>query len=168
MYFFLRVRAPDGRIATVGPIHVKRLAIYEDGSPADIGWVQIAPEYDLDKFSLALLVLLGALNFMACRNVELVEPKRSRAEARRLARTGVTVKSITVFPSSRSSAKRERGDTEGGVPLSVVRGHFANYGPEYGRGLLFGKLAGRFWISGHARGSAEHGEIKADYELAPE
>lgn len=37
----------------------------------------------------------------------------------------------------------------------------------HGRGLLFGKLAGRFWIPQHARGDREHGESVADYALQP-
>jgi hypothetical protein len=53
------------------------------------------------------------------------------------------------------------------VPLTSVRGHFATYGQD-GRGLLFGKYAGRYWIPQHARGSAEHGVVAQEFRLEAE
>lgn len=155
-----------GRLDTIGPVHMWQFAVYEDGSPADLHWVQLTPEYPMKQWDMAHLVLLGALNFMNCRNVELVEPKRERHKAKRIARTGVSVHTINVFPIGRSSRSEPRGDPVG-TPLTSVRGHFACYGPDYDRGLLFGKYAGRYWISQHARGSAEHGEVVHDYKLRP-
>lgn len=151
-------------IATMGPAHMWRFAVYADGVPADLRWVQLQPDYPLEHWNMAHLVLLGALNFMNCRNVRLVEPQRPRAERRRLARIGVPVHTVNVFPVGRS-ARSARSGGDQGVPLTSVRGHFASYGPEYGRGYLFGRLSGRFWIPQHARGSAEHGESEADYRL---
>lgn len=51
----------------------------------------------------------------------------------------------------RATVARQQGASS--APVAIVRGHFAHYGPEYGRGLLFGKLAGRFWVSPHSRGT---------------
>jgi hypothetical protein len=51
------------------------------------------------------------------------------------------------------------------APLTSVRGHFARYGVE-GRGLLFGKYAGKFWIPAHARDAGEGDGVK-DYVLKP-
>lgn len=113
---------------------------------------------ETEAFVLDGMILTGN-----CRNVELVEPKRPRPVIRRLARLGVTVKTINVFPVGRSS--RSEKEPGAGVPLTSVRGHFARYGPEYGRGLLFGKLAGRFWIAQHARGDSELGKTEADYKI---
>ena len=158
-------RGGDGRaIPTFGPTHLWQAAVYEGGQPADLRWVHLCPDYPREHWDMAHLVLLGALNFMNCRNVELMEPQRPRPERRRLARLGVTVRTINVFPVSRSSRGAGAGSREG-VPLASVRGHFASYGPEYGRGLLFGRHAGRFWIPQHARGSAEQGESQASYRL---
>jgi hypothetical protein len=42
-----------------------------------------------------------------------------------------------------------------------------SYGPAYGKGLLFGKFEGRFWVPQFARGSKEFGETVKDYRLAP-
>ena len=43
------------------------------------------------------------------------------------------------------------------MPLTSVRGHFREYGDAYGKGLLFGKHEGRFFIPSFARGELEHG-----------
>jgi hypothetical protein len=162
-----RSKIQGGAFGTSGPVHMWQFAIYADGEPADLHWVHLTPEYEMKSWDMAHLVLLGALNFMNCRNVALVEPKRERHEAKRIARTGVSVHTINVFPtgvSARSAA--EKGESTG-TPLTSVRGHFACYGPEYDRGLLFGKYAGRFWIAPHARGSTEFGENVTDYKLRP-
>jgi hypothetical protein len=160
-------RSPiTGPFPTSGPMHMWRFAVYGDGQPADLHWVQLVQQYPMEHWDMAHLVLLGALNFMNCRNVELVEPQRPRAQARALARTGVRVSEINVFPIGRST--RGRAAATHGVPLTSVRGHFARYGPAYDRGLLFGKYEGRFWIPQHARGDRDHGEIRQTFELHPE
>jgi hypothetical protein len=151
---------------TSGPMHMWRTAIYDSGEPADLHWVQLVEDYPMDNWDMAQLVLLGALNFMNCRNVDLVEPQRRRPARRRMERTGVKVQTINVMPFGRSS-RSGRQDPVGGTPLTSVRGHFALYGPEHGRGLLFGKLAGRFWIPQHARGDTSQGENVSNYVLKP-
>lgn len=156
--------AETGPIPTSGPVHMWQFAIYDDGQPADLRWVHLVEDHPVEQWDLAHLVLLGALNFCNCRNVELVEPHRPRAVARRIARTGCRVHTINVFPTGRSSRSESDGQSTG-VPLTSVRGHFACYGPEYGRGLLFGRIVGRFWIPQHARGAAEFGEDRHDYVL---
>lgn len=160
----------DGRRnGTYGPAHMWQLAVYEDGEPADIRWVNINPQYPMESWDMAMATLLGSLNFMACRNVEIVEPKRTRSEARRIQRTGVTVSVINVFPIGKTSRSRGSSEsTEGSVPLTSVRGHFAHYGEQYGRKLLFGKYAGKFWIPAYARGSEEAGETEKTYKLRPD
>jgi hypothetical protein len=118
---------------------------------------------------LAQLVVLGDLNFLSCRNVDVAEPVRPRPERRRIARTGTRIHEIIVRPAG--SSTRSRGNTGipvGAVPLTSVRGHFAHYGPDYGKGLLFGRHAGRFWIPAHIRGTAEVGEDIHTYRLQPE
>jgi hypothetical protein len=169
MYAFVWVggRSQGSPSPTGGPAHLWKFAVYDDGTPADLHWVHLVPEYPMEHWDMAHLVLLGALNFCNCRNVELVEPKRPRAEARRVARTGVQVHTINVFPTGKS-ARQAKADGGMGTPLTSVRGHFACYGPDYGRGLLFGKYAGRFWIPQHARGDSAVGESQSDYVLRTE
>lgn len=157
----------SGPFPTTGPLHLWQYAIGADGTPLDLHWTHLVPKYPLEHWNTAQLVFLGALNFLNCRNVEIVEPRRSRAEVRRLHRTGVTVHTINVFPVGRSARSTGRG-YHSGVPLHPVRGHFANYGEQYGgRGLLFGKYAGRFWIPQYAKGAKEFGEMESDYKLRP-
>jgi|SRR6266568_2290861 len=154
-------------VVTGGPLHCWRLAINPDGSLADVRWVQLRTDQPLAVWDMAQLVLLGALNFLNCHNVAIAEPVRTRAVRRRIQRAGVTVSEIQVFKPG-PLRRKLNGHNSGGVPLSSVRGHFAHYGPQYNRGLLFGKIAGRFWIPQHAIGSSENGEKpEAKYRLRP-
>lgn len=154
-----------GPVPTAGPAHLWRIAVYEDGYPADINWVNLLDK-DPHEWDMALTVLLESLNFVSCRNVVVVEPQRPRAERRRLDRIGVGVHTINVVPVGRSY-RTSRGGPGVGVPLTSVRGHFSHYGPEYGKGLLFGRLSGRYFIPQHARGARDHGESAAQYRLVP-
>lgn len=151
-----------------GPLHIWRHAVYANGEPADIRWVHLMPDYPIERWDMANLVILGALNYMNCRNVDIIEPIRSRAESRRIAKTGVRVTTINVFPVGKTLNFTKSSQQQQGVPLTSVRGHFSCYGPDYGKGLLFGKLAGRFWIPQHARGDKTYGEIKHQYVLRPD
>ena len=155
-----------GPFPTTGPIHMWRHAVYENGEAADMRWFHLRPEYPMENWDMAHLVLLGSLNFMACRNIQLVEPTRTRALRRRLVRLGVSVKTINVLPIGKTyQSDGNKTSSRVGTPLTSVHGHFVRYGPEYGRGLLFGKLSGRFWIPQHARGAIEHGMSERDYKL---
>jgi hypothetical protein len=155
-----------GAFPTTGPMILNQYAIYEDGTPADLHWQHLTPATSERNWDDTLLVVLGVLNFMNCRNVELVEPHRERAERRRIERTGVRVSTLHVFAAGKSSKGTQLNMPGEGVALTSVRGHFAKYGID-GRGLLFGKLSGRFWIPQHARGSLEHGEIQQQIEIHP-
>lgn len=157
----------DGiRTGTKGPLHMWRIAIYEDGSPADLSWVNLTPSYPMELWDMAFATVLGTLNFLNCRNVDVVEPQRSRAQARRIARTGVTVKTLSVFPIGKSSRSgKTKNEDPLGTPLTSVRGHFARYGEKYGKGLLFGKYEGMFWHPQHARGSSESGTNENSYRI---
>lgn len=164
-------RGESGPFATMGPLHCWRFAVYEDGEPADLHWVHLQPDYPLQNWDMAHLVLLGSLNFLACSNVTTVEPTRPRAERRRLERTGLRVTEIAVRPTGRAS----RGSSPGSgvaVPLHSVRGAFHHYGDccpgrHQPKGLLFGRLAGRYWVPAHARGSVEAGAVEHSYKLVP-
>lgn len=155
-----------GPFPTTGPLHCYRFAVYDDGTPADLHWIHLVREYPQERWDMAHLVLLGALNLLGCSNVVTVEPTRTRAEARRVARTGVRVTEIAVRPLRRHYECLSPGPG-GTVPLHTVRGHFAEYGPAYGKGLLFGRIAGRFFIPAHARGSTDAGLVEHSYRLEP-
>jgi hypothetical protein len=55
------------------------------------------------------------------------------------------------------------GNPDGSMPLHVRRGHWAHYGAQYGRGLLFGKLSGRFWVPDIEVGDEHNGSIAKDW-----
>jgi hypothetical protein len=163
--------ATSGPFPTTGPVHLFRHAVYEDGQPADLFWAQLVEDYPTKHWDMAQLTVLGALNFLNCSNVDLVETQMPRPAARRLARAGVdvTVSEISVFPTGRSSAGGKAGERKGGQRLAVVRGHFASYGGAHPdgrpRGLLFGKHEGRFWHPQTTRGDADAGRSEHDYKL---
>lgn len=158
--------AGPNTFGTIGPLYGLQYAIAENGNPLDLHWTELAGG-GINHAEMAQAVLLKSLDFLNCRNVEIVEPSRPRAERRRIERTGQRIHTINVFPAGKTS--RSRGEpVNPGVPLTSVRGHFAHYGPKYDRALLFGKIEGRFWIPQFARGSKEFGEIEHDYKLRSE
>lgn len=155
---------------TQGPSCMWKLIATGDGMPEDIHWALLTSHFPVDAYQVPLVVLMGAINLLACTNVTAEEPRRTRAESRRLARTGVTLKELVVRPTG--GRTRGGSDVPGdGVRLTSVRGHFAHYGaccPTHEpRGLLFGKLTGRYYVPQHARGSAEIGEIQKTYKVEP-
>lgn len=175
----------DGQpMPTTGPIHMFRHAIRDDGGPEDINWVALMDrtgwrgkhdemgDANEKTWEASLATLGGALNFLNASNVDVAEPVRPRATRRRIERTGVTVQTIVVRPPGK---RRAKSGTDGARPidaienvLSPVRGHFSRYGPAFGRGLLFGKYAGKFWIPSHARGAGVDGEAgEKTYVLRP-
>jgi hypothetical protein len=143
-----------------GSLNEWKIPVYEDGSMADV-----------DSRSLVhwpcafdLMVLLHTLSICNASNVYLNEPHRPRPVAKRMARTGVRVTEVHVR-SLKTSYRTAKGGVllQPGVPLTSVRGHFAEYGPKYGKGLLFGKIEGRFWIPQYVRGTEECGVIDHTY-----
>lgn len=176
------VSADGQSLPTSGPCHMFRHAINADGSPADINWLALmaprgqtgerAQVEDVNRkhWDASLITLGAALNFLNASNVSIAEPVRDRPTRRRIARTGVAVQTIVVRPPGKrraaSTAARPIDDAE--TVVSPVRGHFSHYGEQYGRGLLFGKLAGKFWIPGHVRGAGEVEPDARTYVLKPE
>lgn len=166
VFYWVGGRGGDGALVpTIGPCHMMQYALSADGAPEDMHYVHLVPDYPLHMWEMAGCTFLAAMNFLNCKNVEVSEPKRRRPVRRRLDRLGVRVQTPTVRPLGRRSGGASGNDPA--VPLHSVRGHFAEYGPKYGKGKLFGRLEGRYWIPAHARGSADEGEIRKDYVLKP-
>jgi hypothetical protein len=170
-------KGKNGPTPTFGPTIAFQYAIDDDGTPLDIHWVDFMAKRERRKpstdrvpveWDMALLVHLGTLNFMSARNVDIIEPTRPRPQQKRLARHGVRVHELRVFPTGRSSRSRGEGQPQT-LASHGVRGHFAHYGaccPHHEpRGLLFGKLEGKFYVPQHVRGSKDVGEIKQEFVL---
>lgn len=143
----------------IGPVHGWKAAIDADGNVLDLMNIAVSGELEPPWANNPLLVWLKAVTLLNCRNVTLVEPTRTRAQRRRFERDGIRISEIHVFPSGTSVRGRSM-PVGSGAPLHSVRGHIARYGPKWGRGLLFGRIEGEFWIPQHARGSAERGTVE--------
>lgn len=157
-------------IPTTHAGHLFKLAVARDGTLVDLSWTDDRHDNEADilqHWGNTQTALLMALTFLNCRNVTIVTPHRPRAQQRRLARWNVDVGELQVFALGKT-VQGTRPAPGTGVPLTSVRGHPARYGPEHGRGLLFGKYSGIFWIPQHARGKAELGERTPSYALRPE
>ena len=90
---------------TIGPLMVWRVAVYEDGVPADVHWSHIAHDVPFHKFNNALGAFSETLNMCNCVNVHVAYPSRpmSRAQRRRLDRLGgVRFSEVHIRPASKS------------------------------------------------------------------
>jgi len=50
--------------------------------------------------------------------------------------------------------------------MHLCRGSFHHYGDEFGKGKLFGKISGSFWVPAHIRGAIEQGMVDKSYKMA--
>jgi len=153
------------RVPTAGPVMIWRLAVYPDGSLADLNWSHIAHEIEMARFNNTVGVLMETLNMCSCTNVVLADAKRKRPrpQQRRLDRIGVKFSELHIRPVSKSYRRDDPGIPLADMrPMHGVRGHYSEYGVN-GKGLLFGKLSGRYWIPPHVRGNKEHGEVEQSY-----
>lgn len=154
-------------LSTQGPAHLLQHAVYDDGSAADLHWVALLGRHNDQTWQMPLVTLNATLNFLACSNVEIAEPKRPFPVRQRLRKTRVQVQTIVVRPPGKRS--RPTGEVrpvdELDTTLTTVRGSFARYGPAFDRGLLFGKYAGKFWRPAYVRGAGD--PEQKDYLLKP-
>lgn len=112
---------------------------------------------------------LLALSFMHCKNVRTtMEDPPTKLSRIHKKETGRPLLRYHVLQIDRMKAVFKKAEEEGKLGLNqalhICRGHFAEYGKD-GSGLLFGKLAGRFFIPMHARGNAKRGIVLKDYEV---
>jgi hypothetical protein len=124
----------------------------------------------LEKWNLTIMGdVLATLMALGCKNVGLEPRDNDEKSARRAAkRFGGNANSyryhvLTVRPAG--SKHGTKGEEIGMMPRHVCRGHFSEYGPEFGKGLLFGKYAGRFYIPPHMKGKKENGTVEKDYQI---
>lgn len=169
-FMWLGGRGGGQAIPTSGPCQAWDMAVNGDGYMQDLRWTNFMPDVDKVMWDNAIIAVLQTYNFMNCVNVEIAEPHRTRQSSRRIQREiGFTkVNEIVVRPISKSGTGGSYNPSGFQMPLHSVRGHFARYGPQYDRKLLFGKYSGRFWIPGHARGNAEVGVREHTYIIDPE
>lgn len=154
------------KVPTAGPMVLWRIPVYADGTIADLHWTLLTnhPGIEVHDFDNALMTLLATLDLCNCVNVNVAVPTRPvpRPHRRRMERTGVRFSEIHIRPVSTSYRGKGPGVPFADMPAHGVRGHFSEYGIN-GKGLLFGKHAGRFWVPPHVRGSKGAGEILQSY-----
>lgn len=167
-----RSQEDRGRLPTSGPHMMWTLPLGADGRAQDIRWTNcdVTGKVSNELWNGTLAVWLYSLNFLNCANVHAAVPERPRAERRRVERAsrGVEIHELVVTPKGRKpSARHAQPLVRSDLPAHSVRGHFSEYGVN-GKGLLFGKHSGRFWVPQHVRGSIEHGEIEQRFTLLRE
>lgn len=113
------------------------------------------------------------IRVMCCKNVQYVDnvpsPALEKAFVRRHSRPMTRYKTLELAVSGESVdvARRigEKRQSLGLMPVHTCRGHFAEYGPMFGKGLLFGKYEGRFWVPPHLKGSKASGVVYKEYKV---
>jgi len=115
-------------------------------------------------------IALAALQFMNCKNVEIIDNPPSRQQRRYAERQGkeppVTYKTLRIVPIEllRRRNKHNPPTTDQSVmPLHICRGHFKDF--RMGPGLGRYHARGMWWWSAQIRGAAERGRIIKDYEI---
>jgi hypothetical protein len=119
-------------------------------------------------------IALFTCSLLHCKNVQAVEvdPRASMTRQQRRADERskhplVHYKVLEVNPLRTYRLGEDEREGDGALRrLHHVRGHFVEYGPAYGKGLLFGRLEGRFFIEPHVRGDLTTGVVAKTYALA--
>ncbi len=168
----------EGDGSVFGPVAMVWLALDDRGRELGNSYETYtpnpAPDGTADEYPSWLLnicmVPLQAIAFMHCRNLkmETVSPP-AKINHRHKMRTG---RDLVRYQTIQLQVPRRQGSGGSGgtgdAALHIVDGHFAYYGDNHHdgcppnhepHGLLFGKLAGVYWMPMHARGSRERGEV---------
>lgn len=116
-----------------------------------------------------VLYLFDVLELLACKNVSLqtnlIDSKTSNRAAKRHGGTPDSYRYHTLVVRPPGAKSDTPSQDIGIMPRHVCRGHFSEYGPEFGKGLLFGRYAGRFYIPPHLKGDKKNGVVEKDYEV---
>lgn len=120
---------------------------------------------DMIQPFLATMALLNTKN-ITTREVLPTRQQRREAERKNMIPPATyRVLTVRVPGQDRTSSNDRNANDLSTAPLHIVRGHMSRYGPDYGKGRLFGKYDGQFWIPAHVRGTAEAGVILKDYRV---
>ena len=130
------------------------------------------PVKGFDTINTVFRVALETLQLMSCKNVALKpndnDPKEVRRAIKRHGGKPEDYRYHTLVVRPPGVKAGTPGQDIGILPHHVCRGHFSEYGPEFGKGLLFGKLAGRFYMPPHLKGKEKNGTVEKDYIVGTE
>lgn len=128
--------------------------------PRDVLWMSVV---GIIGCGFDVLTLLG------CKNVDLAshenDPKQVGRAVKRHGGNPESYRYHTLVVRPVGSRSNSPAQEIGTMPRHVCRGHFAEYGPQFGKGLLFGKYAGRFFIPPCVKGDKKNGVVEKDYEI---
>jgi len=164
----------------IGPLIQAEYHIKEDGTliehPSTMAYMPVDsdPEIaeEMERLTFSFRVMMFGIRLLHCHNVStvLLDDRRRPVDKRRDERNGIPstiVKTLVIESPETILLGRKPRDVVN--PNSRrehdVRGHFARYGPVYGRGKLFGKYEGCFWIPPMVRGNSDAGTVEKSYEV---
>jgi hypothetical protein len=145
-----------------------RLATQAGGQPAF--WiVESMADYQVTVIPVSYLhVSALALTFLHCKNVQVVDPPPpTKKRLSRKRKFDVRYHRLKVHAIGQRRYQMSGSKTDIKQSLHIVRGHFREYGPEYGKQKLFGKHSGRYWVSAHLAGDYREGRMYLQF-LPPE
>jgi hypothetical protein len=149
------------------------MALLEADRLAKRGSARAEELYRKDQLGSAYCacVSLWAFSLLHCNNILLEDraaPEGAQKTRRIMGKLPLTeYKVLTLDPLKTPKVRAVRGEAGGPtrtVRLHTARGHFREYGTN-GRGKLFGKITGRFYMPPTLRGAASAGVITKDYAL---
>jgi len=123
-----------------------------------------SPKWTEDLAYYYSIVATTAIDFTHCKNVKTVERQhksRSSIKAKRKREPTFTYRTIEL-PGNQYASKSESDGGTRDLALHRVRGHVRTYTED---SPAFGKLAGRFWVPAHIRGSIDSGLVMGDYKI---
>jgi hypothetical protein len=115
------------------------------------------------------LSVMDTLQMLGCKNIHMIakpmDEKLSRVASKRHGGNPGSYRYHVLVVRPAGARSDSPAQEIGTMPRHVCRGHFAEYGPEFNKGLLFGRYAGRFFIPPHLKGDKKNGVVEKDYEV---
>jgi|SRR5882672_1705106 len=143
--------------------------------PADTKFLEEKSQW-AEEFESAVgrhgAIALAALQFMNCKNVEVLDNPPSRQQRRAAQRerkpVPVTYKTLLIHPlgKPRRIVRDADGQVLHGVSLHICRGHFKDF--REGPGLGKTHVHGVWWWAPMVRGSSDRGTVVKDYAIEVE
>lgn len=118
----------------------------------------------------ATAISLFGFAILNCKNVTEAHARLPRQQSRQRERKNlppIIWKTLVVEPMTRPKTAEQVADSldpKHARRLHMCRGHFREYGSD-GRGLLFGKYSGRYWIPPTVKGAATAGLVAKNYRI---
>lgn len=119
------------------------------------------PNEDAYFQQCVLYPITRTLQLLNASNVGLYKVDHDRATRKHLKRIkapeAATTYHVLVLKDAQPRSPKDEIQNPGIMPLHVAKGHWSHYGPRYGKGLLFGKIEGKFWVPEAEKGKALNG-----------